>query len=99
MSDHAHRIAACAVERWRAVRQERLDVLVVDDERNIRTTLSLCLEEMGCRVTAVGTAQAAREAVERQSFDVAFVDLRSATRAASTSCPSCSRNGRRSRSS
>jgi NtrC-family two-component system response regulator AlgB len=55
---------------------ETLGVLVVDDERNIRTTLSLCLEGLGCRVTAVGTAQAAREAVERQPFDVAFVDLR-----------------------
>jgi NtrC-family two-component system response regulator AlgB len=50
--------------------------LVIDDEKNIRTTLSLCLEEMGCTAMAVGSEEAARETVERESFDVAFLDLR-----------------------
>ncbi len=51
-------------------------VLVVDDERNIRATLGVCLEEMGCRVTAVETAQAALDAAARERFELAFVDLR-----------------------
>ncbi len=53
-----------------------LAVLVVDDEKNIRTTLGVCLEGLGCRVTAAGSASAAREWAARQSFDLAFVDLR-----------------------
>ena len=56
--------------------QQRLRTLVVDDERNIRTTLTLCLEEMGCEVLAVASASSALDAVRRQSFDLAFVDLR-----------------------
>ncbi len=54
----------------------RLRVLVVDDEKNIRATLSLCLEEMGCVAVAVGSAEAATQAVQRESFDLAFLDLR-----------------------
>jgi NtrC-family two-component system response regulator AlgB len=51
-------------------------VLVVDDEKNIRTTLTICLEEAGCTVTAVPTADAALAAVERDAFEMAFLDLR-----------------------
>jgi NtrC-family two-component system response regulator AlgB len=51
-------------------------VLVVDDERNIRTTLAVCLEEIHCRVTAVASGEAACEALERELFDLAFLDLR-----------------------
>jgi NtrC-family two-component system response regulator AlgB len=51
-------------------------VLVIDDEKNIRVTLSACLEGMGCRVTAVATGEAALSALERQTFDLAFLDLR-----------------------
>src|ERR1700733_4481739 len=51
-------------------------VLVVDDEKNIRATLAMCLEGVGCKVTAVGTGDAALVAVERTVFDLAFVDLR-----------------------
>ena len=53
-----------------------LRVLVVDDEKNIRVTLAACLEGMGCRVTAVATGDAARFALESQTFDLAFLDLR-----------------------
>ena len=53
-----------------------LRVLVIDDEKNIRTTLSLCLEQIGCEVTAVGSADSALAALARQSFDLAFLDLR-----------------------
>ncbi len=51
-------------------------VLVVDDERNIRTTLTVCLEGIGAKVVAVGTPDAALSAAERNPFDLAFVDLR-----------------------
>ncbi len=53
-----------------------LRVLVVDDEKNIRVTLAAYLEGMGCRVLAVATAGAALSALESQTFDLAFLDLR-----------------------
>jgi NtrC-family two-component system response regulator AlgB len=52
------------------------DVLVVDDEKNIRATLTMCLEAAGCVVTSAGTSEAALAAVERKPFDLAFLDLR-----------------------
>jgi NtrC-family two-component system response regulator AlgB len=54
----------------------RMRVLVVDDDRNIRTTLRLCLEGAGCHAVEASTAEAAVEAVERETFDLAFLDLR-----------------------
>jgi NtrC-family two-component system response regulator AlgB len=53
-----------------------LHVLVIDDEKNIRATLTMCLEGMGVQVTAVATADAALAAVKRSSFALAFLDLR-----------------------
>lgn len=53
-----------------------LCVLVIDDEKNIRATLTMCLEGMGVQVTAVASAEAALAAVQRSSFDLAFLDLR-----------------------
>jgi NtrC-family two-component system response regulator AlgB len=53
-----------------------LRVLIIDDEKNIRATLSVCLEGMGCQVTAVSSAEAALAALGRQVFDLAFLDLR-----------------------
>ncbi|MBI3799093.1 MAG: sigma-54-dependent Fis family transcriptional regulator [Deltaproteobacteria bacterium] len=52
------------------------EVLVIDDEKNIRATLAMCLEGMGCKVTAVASAEAAIAALSRQAFDLAFLDLR-----------------------
>ena len=54
----------------------RLAVLVVDDEKNIRQTLRLCLESMDAEVTEAGTAPAALEAIGRTVFDLVFLDLR-----------------------
>lgn len=51
-------------------------VLVIDDEKNIRVTLAACLEGLGAQVTVVGTGDAALEALRRQAFDLAFLDLR-----------------------
>src|SRR5687767_1526384 len=54
----------------------KLRVLVIDDEKNIRTTLSLCLEQIGCRVTAVPSADSALHALSQQPYELAFLDLR-----------------------
>lgn len=54
----------------------RLYVLVVDDEKNIRTVLSTCLESLGCQVTAVASPDAALTALTQHPCDLAFLDLR-----------------------
>jgi two-component system, NtrC family, response regulator AlgB len=54
----------------------KLRVLVIDDEKNIRTTLGLCLEQFGCEVTGVGSAESALYALTQQPYDLAFLDLR-----------------------
>ena len=54
----------------------KLRVLIIDDEKNIRATLSLCLEHMGCAVTAVSTPEAALASLRQQPYDLAFLDLR-----------------------
>jgi len=56
-----------------------LNILVVDDELNIRKTLSVCLETEGHNVVAVSNYRDALSENSRRSFDVAFVDLRLGT--------------------
>ena len=56
-----------------------LNVLVVDDELNIRKTLTIALETEGHKVTAVSNIQDAQAQAARRSFDLAFVDLRLGT--------------------
>jgi two-component system, NtrC family, response regulator AlgB len=51
-------------------------ILVIDDEKNIRATLTMCLESMGCEVAAVSSGSAALATLTRQPFDLAFLDLR-----------------------
>ena len=53
-----------------------LRVLVIDDEKNIRTTLAFCLEQAGCQVTAVASADGALDALSQHAYDLAFLDLR-----------------------
>jgi len=53
-----------------------LQILVVDDELNIRKTLTYCLEKAGHTVRSVGTAEGALLEIQRRTFDLAFVDLR-----------------------
>ena len=55
---------------------DKLRVLVVDDEKNIRMTLAVCLEQFGCEVTGVASADGALQSLSRQPFDLAFLDLR-----------------------
>jgi NtrC-family two-component system response regulator AlgB len=56
-----------------------LQVLVVDDEANIRKTLAICLETGGHKVIGVSNYQDALAEASRRSFDLAFVDLRLGT--------------------
>ena len=56
-----------------------LRILVVDDELNIRRTLTICLESDGHRVTSVANVQDAMAEASRRSFDLAFVDIRLGT--------------------
>ena len=51
-------------------------MLVIDDEKNIRATLSLCLEQAGCQVTAAASAESALSVLAQQTQDLAFLDLR-----------------------
>jgi NtrC-family two-component system response regulator AlgB len=53
-----------------------LHVLVIDDERNIRQTLAMCLEGFGCKVEQVATGEAALDALRRDAFELAFCDLK-----------------------
>jgi NtrC-family two-component system response regulator AlgB len=55
------------------------DVLVVDDEPNIRRTLSLQLEGRGHRVRTAGSVEEAQREVAGRRFDVALIDLRLGT--------------------
>jgi NtrC-family two-component system response regulator AlgB len=52
---------------------------VIDDEVNIRKTLSVCLETEGHKVVAVSNFQDALTEASRRSFELAFVDLRLGT--------------------
>ncbi len=61
------------------MQEPSLNILIVDDELNIRKTLALCLETEGYRVTAVSNFQDAVSEASRRSFDMAFVDLRLGT--------------------
>ena len=56
--------------------KERLAILIVDDETNIRKTLAYCLEAEGHSVVSVSNFTDAINEARRRSFDMAFVDLK-----------------------
>jgi two-component system, NtrC family, response regulator AlgB len=56
-----------------------INILVIDDESNIRKTLAICLEAEGHHVTAVSNFQDAVAEASRRTFHMAFVDLRLGT--------------------
>jgi NtrC-family two-component system response regulator AlgB len=51
-------------------------VLIIDDERNIRRALAVCVEAMKCHVTECATFASALDALRLEPFDLAFLDLR-----------------------
>lgn len=56
-----------------------LNILIVDDELNIRKTMAVYLESEGHKVVGVSNFQDALSENRRRSFDMAFVDLRLGT--------------------
>jgi NtrC-family two-component system response regulator AlgB len=58
---------------------DALRVLIVDDEKNIRTTLAVCLHSLGCTTSEAASAESALASLKRQPFDVVFLDLRLGT--------------------
>lgn len=58
---------------------ENLSILIVDDELNIRKTLSIYLESQGHRVTTVQNIKEAEIKLSQQLFDLLFLDLRLGT--------------------
>ena len=54
----------------------RLSVLIVDDEKNIRHALRVCLESMDVDVGEAASAAAAVDAIRVAAFDLVFLDLR-----------------------
>jgi NtrC-family two-component system response regulator AlgB len=54
----------------------RLSILVVDDEKNIRQALRVCLEAMDADVAEASSSQTALEALRRAAFDIVFLDLK-----------------------
>jgi NtrC-family two-component system response regulator AlgB len=51
-------------------------VLIVDDEKNVLTTLGICLESLGFKTTLVARPQDVLGLLSREHFDMAFVDLK-----------------------
>lgn len=58
----------------------KLNILIIDDEPNIRKTLGMCLEGEGHDVVAVSNPRDALAEASRRSFDLVFVDLRLGTK-------------------
>jgi NtrC-family two-component system response regulator AlgB len=56
-----------------------LNVLIIDDEKNIRHTLRVCIESLGGKVSEASSAETAAEAVGRATYDMAFLDLKLGT--------------------
>jgi two-component system, NtrC family, response regulator PilR len=53
-----------------------IQILVVDDEPDLRTLYELTLLREGFRVSAAGSVQEARQLLEEQQFDVLITDMR-----------------------
>jgi NtrC-family two-component system response regulator AlgB len=51
-------------------------ILIIDDERNIRSTLSVMLQGLGHEVVDVGDSQTALKELDAAQFDMAFLDLK-----------------------
>src|SRR5262249_4788717 len=53
-----------------------MNILIVDDEASLRRTLRIALESMGHRAVEARDGRQALDALDRELFDLAFVDLR-----------------------
>ena len=57
-------------------KSDQKNILVVDDDMSIRTIFSGVLRKEGYRVTAVKNGYEAIKAIDKESFDLALVDLK-----------------------
>src|SRR5690606_15944455 len=53
-----------------------MDILIVDDERSIRTTMTIALESDGHYVEGVEDSEQALQRLKEENFDMIFLDLR-----------------------
>jgi hypothetical protein len=74
-----------------------LRALVVDDDKNIRATLAVCLEGIGCAVRTDASAATALSALAEAPSSSPSSTSGSTPRAASTCCRACSPSARASR--
>lgn len=51
-------------------------ILIVDDEKNLRDTLAIILEDEGYHVTSAANAAEALARLQKHTFDMAFLDIR-----------------------
>jgi DNA-binding NtrC family response regulator len=51
-------------------------ILIVDDEKNIRETLAMCIHSLGHTVETAANAETALGDIERQDFDLVMSDVR-----------------------
>jgi CheY-like chemotaxis protein len=51
-------------------------ILIVDDEKNIRTTLADILQDEGYQVSTAGTGERAVKMCQRTPYDVVLMDVR-----------------------
>ena len=56
--------------------EEKTRILLVDDEQNILRTFRYCLEDAGHHVATAPDAEQAEQLVQRDVFDLCFLDLR-----------------------
>jgi two-component system, NtrC family, response regulator AlgB len=59
-----------------AKQQDKLNILIVDDEASLRRTLRIALESMGHHATEAANSAQALDAMKQDHFDLAFLDLR-----------------------
>ncbi|HIJ60472.1 MAG TPA: response regulator, partial [Nitrospirae bacterium] len=53
-----------------------MNTLIVDDEKNIRKTLSMILTEFDSNIKEAGSVEEADLLINRDFFDIAIVDIR-----------------------
>ena len=51
------------------------NILIVDDEKNIRRSLSIGLEEMGHKIFEAASGEEAIKSIEKEVYDVIITDL------------------------
>jgi len=56
--------------------EEKIRILLIDDEQNILRTFRYCLEDAGHKVSTASDAAQAEQLVQRDVFDLCFLDLR-----------------------